>query len=177
MLYIIKKMLFIEIPKNINIQIGENWIKIKGPLGTVVKKKSNEIKLYFSKDEKKLYLLNYKKKNHFFLSILNNIISGVLKGFIVKLKIIGVGYKAAVEKQQLTLRLGYSNNVVYNIPKNIKITINDKKELTLIIFGNNIQQVKQVAAEIRNLKKPEFYKGKGIRYFNEVINLKEGKKN
>lgn len=180
MLYNIKKikMLFLNIPKDIDIKIGKNWIKFVGPLGQVIKKKSKDIKLYFSKTQQKLYLLNKdNKNNHFYLSMINNIIWGISKGYLSKLQIIGVGYKAQVDKDNLILRLGYSHEVYYKIPKNIKITVLQQKILTLVVFGNNYQQVKQTAAEIRSLKSPEPYKGKGIRFLNEIVKQKEGKKN
>lgn len=171
-------MLFLNIPKNIDIKLGLNWIKISGPLGSVVKKKSDKIKFYFDKNNYKLYILNKNdKKNHFYLSVINNIVFGLSKGFLIKLSIIGVGYKANVKDNLLTLRLGYSHNTEYKIPNNVKITIPEQKQSTLVIFGTNLQKVKQVAADIRNLKSPEPYKGKGIRYFNEIVKQKEGKKN
>lgn len=171
-------MLFLNVPKDIDIKIGKNWIKFIGPLGQVIKKKSNKIKLYFSKKDQKLYLLNDNdKNNHFYLSMINNIIWGLFKGFITKLQIIGVGYKAAVEDNKLNLRLGYSHEVVYDIPEDVSITVLQQKTLTLVIFGNNNQRIKQVAAEIRSLKSPEPYKGKGIRFLNEIVRKKEGKKN
>lgn len=172
-------MLSLKILKKVDIKVGDNWIKITGPLGSVIKKKPNNLKLYFDKIEHKLYLLNTEdKKNHFYLSLINNLVWGLDKGFKVKLSLIGIGYKASIEANNLILRLGYSHDIIYNIPEDIKISLVPKqKNLTLLIFGNNKQKVNQVAAEIRNLKKPELYKGKGIRYIDEVVTLKQGKKN
>jgi large subunit ribosomal protein L6 len=170
-------MLFLNVPKNIDIKIGKNWIKIIGPLGSIIKKKSKNIKIYYNKDENKLYLLNENKKNDFYLSLINKLIWGLYKGYTVKLQVIGVGYKASLSEDKLILRLGYSHDVIYNIPKDVKVTISQQKILTLILFGTNLQRVKQVASEIRSLKSPEPYKGKGIRFFNEIIRQKEGKKN
>lgn len=170
-------MLFLDIPKDIDIKIGKNWIKIIGPLGFMIKKKSTNLKLYFSKKQLKLYLLRDSKKNHFYLSIINKLVWGLYKGYTVKLQIIGVGYKASISEDKLVMRLGFSHDVIYKIPKNIKITISQHKILTLNIFGTNYQQIRQVASEIRFLKLPEPYKSKGIRFFGEKIKLKEGKKN
>ena len=171
-------MLFLNIPKDIDIKIGKNWIKFIGPFGQVTKKKSNKIKLYFSKSNSRLYLLNDNdKNNHFYLSLINKIIWGLFKGFIAKLEIIGVGYKANIKDNKLHLRLGYSHEIIYDIPKDVTITVLQQKILTLVIFGNNLQKINQIAAEIRSLKSPEPYKGKGIRFLNEIIRQKEGKKN
>lgn len=164
-------MLYIEIPENINIKIGEDWIKIEGPLGSVIKKKSKNIK--FHKENNNLYILN-KTNKHFYISLINNIIWGLVKGYKKKLQMVGVGYKAAVEGDKLVLKIGYSHDVFYNIPENI--TINILKNNVIEIFGNDKIKVNQIAAEIRGLKAPEPFKGKGIRYINEIINKKEGKK-
>ena len=171
-------MFFINVPKKINIKIGKTWIKFTGPLGSVIKKKSEDLKMYFSKSQNKLYILNnsISKKNHFHFLIINKIIWGLFKGFIIKLQIIGVGFRASVKEDKLHLRLGFSNEIVYEIPKNIKITVLQQKILTLVIFGPNNQLVTQVAAEIRSLKPPEPYKGKGIRLLNEVLKQKIKKK-
>lgn len=170
-------MLSLIIPKKINIEIFEDFIIISGPLGTLKKKKSKKINLFFDKNSQKLWFLNEDlKEKHFFLSILNKLILGVLNGFSVKLNIIGVGYKAFVENTTLNLKLGFCHNVLYPIPSGIQIKILPSKLLTLVVFGNNFQKVTQVAAEIRALKPAEPYKGKGIKYFKEVVRKKEGKK-
>jgi len=108
--------------------------------------------------------------------MINKMILGVLKGFSAKLNIIGVGYKAFLENQALVLKLGYSHNVIYQIPKDVTIKILNQKLLTVVVFGIDLQRVNQVAAEIRALKVAEPYKGKGIKYFNEIVRRKEGKK-
>lgn len=168
-------MYFLNIPKNINIIIGEDWIKIEGPLGTKIKKKSKNIKLY--KKNNKLYCLNTpSNKISLFLHQLTKLFLGLLKGYSRKLQLIGVGYKVFIENNFLIFRLGFSHPIYYKIPKNIKVQIQKLKPSNFVIFGNDSQQVNQVAAEIRSLKKPEIYKGKGIRYVGENIKLKEGKK-
>jgi large subunit ribosomal protein L6 len=94
----------------------------------------------------------------------------------MKLNIVGVGYKAFLEKNQLILKLGFSHNVIYPIPPEITIKILNQRLLTLLVLGNDFQRVNQTAAEIRLLKPAEPYKGKGIKYFNEIVRRKEGKK-
>ncbi len=103
-----------------------------------------------------------------------NLVEGVTKGFERKLEINGVGYRAAVAGKVLKLSLGYSHDVEYPIPAGITITT--PKPTEILIVGSNRQQVGQVAAEIREFRKPEPYKGKGIKYAEEKIHRKEGKK-
>lgn len=170
-------MLSLTIPKKIAIEITEEWIKIKGPLGSKQKKKAKDIKLVFDNASNKLWFLNTDlKQKHFYFAMINKMILGVLKGFSAKLNIIGVGYKAFLENQALVLKLGYSHNVIYQIPKDVTIKILNQKLLTVVVFGIDLQRVNQVAAEIRALKVAEPYKGKGIKYFNEIVRRKEGKK-
>src|SRR3954447_4511769 len=103
-----------------------------------------------------------------------NLVAGVTKGFEKKLEITGVGYRAALQGKNLQLALGYSHDVVYKIPEGIAITV--PKPTEIVIVGNDSQRVGQVAAEIRSYRPPEPYKGKGVRYSNEFIFRKEGKK-
>ena len=103
-----------------------------------------------------------------------NLVDGVTKGFEKKLEITGVGYRAAMQGKNLQLALGYSHDVVYPIPEGITIAVAKPTEIT--ISGSDIQRVGQVAAEIRAYRPPEPYQGKGVRYANEFIFRKEGKK-
>lgn len=170
-------MLNIYIPKNVIISINENWVELKGPLGVIKKKKSNLIKLIFDEKTRILYLSSDNfKMNHFYLSMLNKLIWGVWKGYTIKLNIIGVGYKVFLEKNILSFKLGFSHNVLYNIPNDIIIKILSPKALTLLVMGKDLQKVNQVASEIKGLKPIEPYKGKGIKYFKDIIKLKQGKK-
>ncbi len=104
----------------------------------------------------------------------SNLIEGVSKGFTVNLEISGVGYRAAVQGAELVLQLGYSHDIRYSIPEGI--TIKAEKPTAISVFGRDRQKVGQVAAEIRGYRKPEPYKGKGIKYGTEVVLRKEGKK-
>lgn len=169
-------MLSLKIPKDVDLLINENSIQIKGPLGLIKKKKQQQIQMVFDKNKSILYLLNNNKENHFYLSLINKLIWGVWKGYSIKLSINGVGYKATIENNHLILKIGYSHNVIYSIPTDIQIKIYTQKGLTLLISSNNLQRVTQIASEIKSLKPVEPYKGKGIKYFNEIIKLKEGKK-
>jgi large subunit ribosomal protein L6 len=103
-----------------------------------------------------------------------NLVLGVTKGFEKKLEITGVGYRAAMQGKNLQLALGYSHDVVYPIPEGIAITV--PKPTEIVIVGSDSQRVGQVAAEIRSYRPPEPYKGKGVKYSDEFIFRKEGKK-
>ena len=103
-----------------------------------------------------------------------NLVAGVTKGFEKKLEITGVGYRAALQGKSLQLALGYSHDVVFQIPEGIQIAVPKPTEIT--ITGSDVQRVGQVAAEIRAYRPPEPYKGKGVKYVDEFIFRKEGKK-
>jgi ribosomal protein L6, bacterial type len=107
-------------------------------------------------------------------TLVSNLVTGVTKGFEKKLEITGVGYRAAVQGKNLQIALGYSHDVVYPIPTGIAIVT--PKPTEVVISGIDRQQVGQVAAEIRGFRKPEPYKGKGVKYAGEYIFRKEGKK-
>lgn len=108
-------------------------------------------------------------------SLINNMIIGVTQGYKKELSIVGVGYKAAIAGQKLTLSLGYSHPVVYEIPSGVKVTVLDGTKV--VVEGPDKQLVGEVSARIRRFKKPEPYKGKGVRYADEHVTIKPGKTN
>lgn len=175
--------LSIVIPKEVEITWGVNFVKIKGPLGTVIKQKGN---LEFAIENSRLYLLsssNEEKDNEkklFHLSLLRALIIGVSKGYKQKLRLVGVGYRAQIIENnlehQLSLKIGYSHEVIYPIPSDIDIVCSKAKGTTLLIKGIELYRVRQVASEIRALHVPDAYKGKGIHYNKEVLKLKKGKR-
>ncbi len=168
-------MYFINILPNVNIDFGSNWVKIQGPNGTLVKKKAEDLVLF--KNSNKLYILNADSaKYEAFLKRLYNLMLGVTNGYTMKLRMIGVGYKIFIEEKSVTLKLGFSHEINYVLPEGIKVFQPKAKTPMFIIYGTELSKVAQVAAEIRKLREPEPYKGKGIRYFNEKINWKKGKK-
>jgi large subunit ribosomal protein L6 len=107
-------------------------------------------------------------------ALVNNMVTGVSKGFTVNLEINGVGYRAAVQGKNLVLQLGYSHDVTFPIPEDVKIAC--ERPTAISISGPDKQRVGQIAAVLRAFRKPEPYKGKGIKYADEVIRRKEGKK-
>lgn len=107
-------------------------------------------------------------------ALVANMVHGVSEGYSKALEITGTGFRASVQGSNLVMNLGYSHDIVYSIPADIKITT--PRPTAIVVEGNDKQRVGQVALDIRNFRKPEPYKGKGVRYDNEVIRRKEGKK-
>lgn len=169
----------IAVPSGVTAEIAENTLKTKG--------KNGELKLVFDKDlveikleEKNLWVKPKqanKKARAMWGTVrarANNMVKGVSEGFSRKLEIIGVGYKARMQGTELILSLGYSHEITYKIPQGIKIVC--ATPTSIEISGADKQVVGQVASEIRAYRSPEPYKGKGIKYENETIRRKEGKK-
>lgn len=168
-----KKILYMTVPKNVNLIWGEDYIKVSGPLGTLVKKKGD---MDLILKDSILYIITEEKLSAFYWSLMKSLILGVLKGFKFKLKLIGVGYKAKVLDNTLFLKIGYSHEAVYNIPNDVNIVNSKAKGVLLLLKGKEEHRVRQVAMEIRSLRKPDVYKGKGIHKENEVLKLKKGKR-
>lgn len=168
----------IEIPNGITVSVGEkNQVSVKGPkgemkrgfdLGVNVEVKENEVIVTPEKDVKKLYAAWGLVRN-----LIANMIIGVSKGYEKKLEIQGVGYKVALKGKDLDLSLGFSHPILFKAPEGI--TFATEKNI-ITISGIDKQLVGQVAADIRKLRKPEPYKGKGIRYEGEQVRRKVGKK-
>jgi large subunit ribosomal protein L6 len=168
----------VAIPSGVTASVEGQTIKVKGPKGALsvalhgdvaAKVEGNEVKVDPRADTKRARAMwgTYR-------SLLANAMTGVTKGFERRLEITGVGYRAAVQGKNLQIALGYSHDVVYPIPTGI--TIATPKPTEVVITGIDRQQVGQVAAEIRAFRKPEPYKGKGVKYAGEYIFRKEGKK-
>jgi large subunit ribosomal protein L6 len=168
----------VPVPSGVTANIEGQTIKMKGPKGALslvlhddvsVKLEGSEIKIDPRSDTKRARSMwgTYR-------TLVANLVTGVTKGFERKLEITGVGYRAAVQGKNLQLALGYSHDVAYPIPEGI--TIVTPKPTEILITGIDRQRVGQVAAEIRDFRPPEPYKGKGVRYSGEYIFRKEGKK-
>ena len=168
----------VQVPAGVDVQVSGATVTAKGKLGqlSVVVAKEVEAAL----DQGKLWVKPRTDTKHArmmwgtYRNLLNNLVNGVAKGFTVNLEIQGVGYRAQVQGKNLQLQLGFSHEVLYPIPEGI--TIKCDKPTSISITGADRQRVGQVAAEIRALRGPEPYKGKGIRYEGEQILRKEGKK-
>jgi large subunit ribosomal protein L6 len=169
---------FINIPKNIKIIKNNNILLLIGPLGInkidlkrIDNKGGGAIKL----SENHLFFCS-QSKSFFrtFLKLIFNKIEGVNTGFLIYLKMTGIGFRASLEDQTLRLKVGYSHDFKYIIPKSIRVFL---IEPTLFcLYGVDKNQITQTAANIKNLKKPSVYKGKGIRLLNEFVHIKQGKR-
>ena len=168
----------IPVPENVEIFLTEHDIKIKGPLGVleyplareiIVDKLDGFLKIKTNSDSQHANALSGT-----FRALIANMVHGVSKGFEKKLQLVGVGYRAQATANRLNLTLGFSHPIDFEIPDGIKIETPTQTEI--IIKGIDKQKVGQVSANIRAYRKPEPYKGKGVRYSDEVIILKETKK-
>ena len=170
----------ILIPKEVNVTINGNDFEIKGPYGN--KKINLDTKLFDVNINKNNELSikpkkmndNIKKMWGTNRSLLNNIVVGVDKGYERTLEMTGIGYRAAVKDNILKLQLGYSHDIDYEIPKDVKIIV--EKQTMIKINGSDKQQVGMVVSEIKSFRLPEPYKGKGIKEKGEFLLRKEGKK-
>jgi large subunit ribosomal protein L6 len=168
----------VAIPTGVSATIEGGQLSVKGPKGTMVLPLRDEISYTLEDDGISVQPANATKQARAFWgmqrTLVQNLITGVTEGFTKTLLITGVGYRAAAQGKNLKLQLGYSHDVDFAIPEGIEIKTPDNT--TIHITGNDKQQVGQVAAEIRRWRKPEPYKGKGIKYAGEFIFRKEGKK-
>jgi large subunit ribosomal protein L6 len=168
----------IDIPSGVEAKLETGKITVKGPLGEM----SQDVnpKLTLKKENNKLVVERpsnqkiYRELHGLTRNLIANMFIGVSKGYEKTLDITGVGFKASAQGSNLMLNLGFSHPIVYPLPKGIKATV-DAKQTQITLKSMDKQLIGQIAANIRNLKKPEPYKGKGIKYSNEVIQRKEGK--
>ncbi|NPA52406.1 MAG: 50S ribosomal protein L6 [Aquificae bacterium] len=168
----------VPIPQGVEVNISpDNHVSIKGPLGTLEYKfhpamkitiEENQIKVERPSDEPFMRALHGTTR-----ALIANMVEGVTKGFTIELELVGIGYRGQVKGDVLELQLGYSHPVLYPIPKDVKITM--EGNTVIKVSGIDKQRVGQVAAEIRALRKPDPYKGKGVRYKGEQLKLKPGK--
>lgn len=167
----------IPLASGVEFKLDGDVLTVKGPKGNLTRTipqgiefrvESDGVFTEFAKDS----TLN-KPMLGLYRALAQGMVEGVTKGFVIKLKLIGVGYRAAVQGTTLELLVGYSNPIKMAIPEGIKVTV--EKNVEISVEGINKQQVGQFAADIRAHKKPEPYKGKGIRYENEYVRKKTGK--
>ena len=166
----------IDIPSGVTITVDPDAITVAGPKGTLTQFAMDGLKV--AQDGDKLVVTRvddepvHRSKHGLMRSLLNNMVMGVTQGFSKKLEITGVGYRVALAGSDLRFNLGFSHDVVYHLPQGVSAAV---EQNTITVAGIDKQQVGQVAAEIRALKKPEPYKGKGIKYTGERIIRKSGK--
>ena len=168
----------IPVPKGVEVNVAGGTISVKGPLGTIGRPADPNVELKKDGDSVVCKALgNSRHANAMsgtMRALVANMVTGVTKGFERKLTLVGVGFRAQAQGDRLNLSLGYSHPVVHQMPKGIKVATPTQTEI--LITGVDKQLVGQVAAEVRAHRPPEPYKGKGVRYADEVIVLKETKK-
>jgi len=167
----------IAIPPKVKVEVKGQNVHVEGPKGklnfqlparTALKVEGNQVTVSRQGEDAQAKALHGLSR-----ALVNNMVKGVSEGFVKKLEIQGVGFKAAVTGKVVNLSLGYSHPINYNIPDQIKVTVEENTKLT--IEGPDRQVVGQVAAELRGYYPPEPYKGKGVRYVGEHVQRKEGK--
>ena len=168
----------VPVPSGVTANVEGQTVKVKGPKGALAFVVPDEVAVKMAEGKVQVDPRNETKRARAMWgtsrTMVANLITGVTKGFERKLEITGVGYRAAVQGKNLQLALGYSHDVVYQIPEGITIAVGKPTEIT--VTGIDSQRVGQVAAEIRAYRPPEPYKGKGVKYAGEFIFRKEGKK-
>ena len=167
----------VPLPSGVNVSQADGQVTVKGPKGSLtanvvehisIKPESDQIVFERASDHRTA------RANHGLMrSLVSNMVTGVTTGFSKKLQIIGIGYRADVRGSTLVMQLGYSHPIEYSIPSDISIEVDKQNNVT--VSGIDKQQVGQVAAELRAYRKPDHYKGKGVRYADEYIRIKAGK--
>ena len=167
----------ISFPKNVKISQSADLVKVEGPKGTLSSKVPEGIAVKINDGnltvERKSEELTLRASHGLTRTLIDNMVKGVTTGFEKKLEISGVGYRAELADKSLKLVLGFSSPVQYSIPKGIDVKVD--KQVSILVSGIDKELVGRVAAEIRALRKPEPYKGKGIKYVDEYIKRKAGK--
>jgi len=166
----------ISIPAGVTVDVSNNVVTVKGPKGELSTKINENITVEINENELKLTRRNdnFKQFHGTANALINNMIKGVTVGFSKKLECVGVGYRFQLSGKKLVVKAGYSHDVNVEIPEGITLEVPSNTEL--FVKGIDKQLVGKFAAEIRDIRTPEPYKGKGIRYTDEHVRLKEGKK-
>jgi large subunit ribosomal protein L6 len=168
----------VPVPSGVTTNIEGQTVKVKGPKGTLQVVLPDDVTVKMEDGSVKVDPRNETKRARSMWgtsrTLVNNLITGVTKGYERKLEITGVGYRAALQGKNLQIALGYSHDVIYPVPDGIAIAT--PKPTEILVSGIDKQRVGQVAAEIRAFRPPEPYKGKGVKYAGEFIFRKEGKK-
>lgn len=168
----------VAVPAGVTVQISGQDVAVKGPKGELTRRLNDNVAV--TQEDGKIVV---KPRSESRLAralwatsrtVINNMVTGVSKGYTKSLEIKGVGYRAAMQGQTLVLQLGYSHEIRYDLPKGVTVAVDKQTELS--VTGIDKELVGQVAAEIRSYRSPEPYKGKGVRYVGEYIAMKEGKK-
>ena len=172
----------VTIPSGVTITVGaDNVVTVKGPKGELKESIDRDINLEVKDGElivtRPTDQIRHRAMHGLYRSLVSNMVKGVTEGFKKNLELVGVGFKAANQGNILDLSLGYSHNIIFEVPSELKVTTAQEKGDNPKIFleGIDKQLIGQVAAKLRSLRKPEPYKGKGVKYVGEVIRRKAGK--
>jgi large subunit ribosomal protein L6 len=167
----------VQFPSQVKVALKDDTLTVEGPLGSLVQTIPPEVEVELAEGSLLINRLNDSRRSRTMQGLVRSLavnqVKGVTAGLEKVLEIVGVGYRAEVKDAKLTLYLGFSKPMVYPLPKGVEVTVERQTRLT--IRGADKQQVGQVAADIRGLRPPDVYKGKGIRYANEVVRRKVGK--
>ncbi len=172
----------VNLPKGVTVTVDENnTVTVKGPLGQLVQTVSSEIKVEVDGSQVRLTRDSESKKaksvHGLYRALIANMVEGVSKGFRKELELVGVGYRAEAKGQNLQLSLGFSHDIIFRLPDEVKVETRTEKRSNPIITltSHDKQLIGHVAAKIRSLRPPEPFKGKGIRFVGEQVRRKAGK--
>ncbi len=172
----------VDMPKGVTFTVNnENVVTVKGPKGELKQAIDRDIKVELKDDKVEFSRptdqIRHRAMHGLYRSLISNMVKGVTEGYSKKLELVGVGYKAANQGNLLDLALGYSHNIIFEIPKELTIKTEQEKGKNPMIILESIdkQLLGQVCAKIRSLRKPEPYKGKGVKFEGEVLRRKAGK--
>ncbi|HZF64378.1 MAG TPA: 50S ribosomal protein L6 [Chitinophagaceae bacterium] len=172
----------VSVPQGVTVSVGnDNIVSVKGPRGELKQSIDRDIKVEVKDDQINLTRptdqIRHRALHGLSRALVANLVKGVTDGYQKKLELIGVGFKATNTGNVLDLALGYSHNIIFEVPKELKVATAQEKgqNPTITLEGSDRQLLGQVAAKIRGLRKPEPYKGKGVRYVGEVVRKKAGK--
>lgn len=171
----------ITVPGGVTVTVKDNVVAVKGPKGELKENIDRDIKVEVKDDHINITRptdqIRHRALHGLSRALIANMVKGVTEGYTKKLELIGVGFKAANQGNLLDLALGYSHNILFEVPKEIKVATETLKgqNPTITLEGIDRQLLGQVAAKLRGLRKPEPYKGKGVRYSGEVVRKKAGK--
>jgi large subunit ribosomal protein L6 len=167
----------IQIPQGVNVTIGVDLVKVKGPKGELSKKLVGNIEIKNEDNTLTFTVLDDARQTNAYhglmRALVNNMVKGVTQGFVKRLRIVGIGYRGEAKGKTLVLNVGYSHPVEFPLPDGVKASVS--KEGLIDIEGIDNELIGDVAAKIRKIRPPDSYKGKGIRYLDEVVRIKPGK--
>lgn len=171
----------VAVPNGVTVSVNNNTVSVKGPKGELKENIDRDITVEVRDGNviisRPTDQIRHRALHGLSRALIANMVKGVTEGYSKKLELIGVGFKAVNQGNVLDLALGYSHNIIFEIPKELKVATAQEKgqNPTISLEGIDIQLIGQVAAKIRGLRKPEPYKGKGVRYVGEVVRKKAGK--